>query len=188
MREASFVDYANYMAIIKNAVKYSAGMLSQIFCRDLKTGEIFDAARNGNLICAFFASCPLLYAGKIKTAHATVAGLEADLQCSGWIEVSDQSIIDFFVGSVVIWEPKIGTDGEKHRHIGFYLGERTCVSTDPISGRVIKHDVQFIFHRNGKRGVESVYWHPFLAQEEKKKVTSIPLTKKEMGDFNLLFD
>ncbi|MFA5927274.1 MAG: hypothetical protein WCT32_04280 [Patescibacteria group bacterium] len=134
----------SYIASIKN----SKG--SKIFRNFYATrdGEIFDAASNGDAACAYFVSGILTMFGLIERIHLTVDRTVKDLVASGWKEIKRPK-----VGSVIVWE-RLQFDGEEHKHIGFYIGNRRAISNSSEKKCPVFHDWKF----DGKREVIAILW------------------------------
>lgn len=114
-------------------------------------GERKDLTRDGDVSCANFVSTVLHRFDLIKEPHVTVRGTERDMKNSGWEEIGEPR-----KGCVLVWEAADFGAGEKHPHIGFYIGEESAVSTQ--NGRPAIHNWTF----DGKRAVERMYWHEKL--------------------------
>jgi len=122
--------------------------------------ELIDFTKGGALSCAAVVSNFLFMFNKypdfiwIKNAHVTVESILTDLKECGWHEV-----IDFRLGSVLIWEPKFKiSDGQDHRNVGFKWVGNLAISNDPDGNIPIFHDLYFY----GTRNVEKIFWHHAL--------------------------
>ncbi len=139
-----------YLAMIKGSV--GSKICQRLFI--VQQGKVKDILYRGKLSCAFFVSLILKFFDLIKSAHATVAGLEEDLLKSGWYKINKPK-----VGSVLVWQK----NSTGHRHIGFYIGGGWAVSNS-TSKRVPRRH-HFTFGREGKRpkrAIEAIYWHDKL--------------------------
>lgn len=116
-------------------------------------GKKIDILRSGDLSCAFFVSTILVIFKLISEIHTTVLGVEKDIEKFGWYKIKKPKI-----GSVLIWQSKIGESGEPHRHIGFYMGDKQAVSNSDKNMSPQIHNWQF----DKKRSIEAVYWHKRL--------------------------
>ena len=122
-------------------------------------GEIVDLTKNGALSCAAIVSSFLFMFNKfpdfvwIKEPRAMVESAVRDMESCGWY-----GIIKPRQGAILVWEPKIQSDGKSHRHIGFYLRGTQAVSNSSAGEYPIEHHFTF----GGTRGIEKIYWHPVL--------------------------
>lgn len=141
--------YETYFAVIKNSI--GTKLFQNLYARI--GGKRTDIMRDGELSCAFFASSLLVLFGLIKEIHATVKGTVKDMKKSGWIQIKEPK-----VGSILVWEEMDSRKGDVHKHIGFYIGNRQAISNSYKQGCPVKHHWTF----NGKRKVETTYWHKRL--------------------------
>jgi len=126
-------------------------------------GESVDVCEGGLFPCAFFLSCILKERSLVDSVCVTVDSLEKVMCNCGWEENTRWEQEYIKVGSVIFWEPRLGSDGNQHRHVGFYLGGHDCVSADPETGVVIGHDLEFVNYKDGeKRCIKKVYYHQLL--------------------------
>ncbi len=143
-----------YLAMIKNSV--GSKMFQNCFFRN-KKGELVDVCDGGKFSCAFFVSSVLEKFNLIECGCVTVSRLEKLLKKAGWfIEKENQEFFWQF-GSILVWEPKLALDGEKHPHTGFYIGNTRAVSNSPEFVPAEHHA-----NYNGDRRILRVYCHPFL--------------------------
>lgn len=118
-----------------------------------------DVIGSGRFACAYYVSAILhlveLTAGAV---HTNVTETEEDLIASGWERT--ESLLP---GAVIIWGPKLASDGQPHRHIGFYVGNDRAVSTDGVTGRPTEHHVTY-GTENGSpvRPIMAIYFHERL--------------------------
>ncbi len=139
-----------YLAMIKGSV--GSKTCQRLFV--VQQGKIKDILHRGELSCAFFVSLILRFFDLIKSAHATVAGLEKDLLKSGWYEISRPKI-----GSILVWQK----NSTGHRHIGFYIGREWAVSNSTSQRVPRRHHFTFgKIGRKPKRAIEAIYWHDQL--------------------------
>jgi len=143
-----------YLAIIKNAC--GSVLWSNYYA--LVNGKREDIVHDGATSCAFFVSSILKTFNLIKELHLTVKGTEKDLKESGWQIIKVSSKIP--VGSVVIWEKKFPADkilskGEKHYHIGFYIGDEKTISLWAYHNFPVIHHWTY----NKSRKIIRVYWN-----------------------------
>jgi hypothetical protein len=123
-------------------------------------GKEVDLTKNGSLSCAAVVSGFLFTFNNlarnfiwIKEIHLTVESTIADLKAHGWREINELK-----KGSVLVWEPKIQSDGKPHRHIGFYCGNNLAISNDSEGSYPVQHHCTF----KEKRKIENIFWHPAL--------------------------
>ena len=142
--------FKTYIAVIENSV--GSTMFRNFYA--VINGEKKDVMEDGNLSCAFFVSSVLTIFDFIERIHATVFGTVKDLEKSGWQKIKEPK-----TGAVLVWEEKINTKGESHKHIGFYIGENMAISNDSKTGQPKKH--HFTFEETEEsRIVEAIYWLP----------------------------
>lgn len=135
------------LAMIENAV--GTHLYRNLYARVGKHKK--DILNEGDLACAFFVSSVLTIFSLINAPHATVDGTVRDMEACGWKRISKPK-----KGCVVVWAPKVDSNGELHKHIGFYIGDGKAVSNDTKkkSPRV---------HPYANRPIEGLYWHPSLS-------------------------
>ncbi|MEK7506550.1 MAG: hypothetical protein AAB566_00640 [Patescibacteria group bacterium] len=139
----------SYLATIKNGV--GTKLFRNLFVRtDNKRRDILE---NGRLSCAVFTSAILLMFGLIKESHATVSGLIKDLEKSGWKKIAKPR-----PGAILIWDYQ-NFGKERHRHSGFYIGDRQAISNSKTKRSPSKHHWTYGV-KNGKvsRKVIAIYW------------------------------
>lgn len=148
-QKVSLVIFNTYLAMIKNSVE--ARIFRNAYFKI--HGKKEDVLRDGDLSCAYFVSIILLIFKLIGDAHTTVIGTEKDMVEFGWQKIKKPKI-----GSVLIWQSKIGESGEPHRHIGFYIGNEQAISNSDKTKSPQIHNWQY----DSKRSVEAIYWHKKL--------------------------
>jgi hypothetical protein len=146
--------YDSYIAVIKNSVGANTWRNFYAKVDDKKV----DIMQDGDLSCAFFVSSILSLFGLIKHPHTTVESTIKDMEESGWQEIKKPKI-----GSVLIWEAITDSKEEVHRHIGFYIGNKTAISNSSKKRVPVKHHWTF-GEKNGKpiRKIEKIFWHKKL--------------------------
>lgn len=121
-------------------------------------GKTVEVLRDGDLSCAVFVSNILLFLGLIKKPHTFVARTVADMERSGW-----KKIRTLKPGAVVLWAKRRGGSGERHIHIGFYLGgERAVSNFDAKRTPYIHHYTFGTRNKKPTRAITAIYWHPRL--------------------------
>lgn len=116
-------------------------------------GEKKDVADDGDLSCAFYVSSVLSMFDLCDRVHGTVDGTVRAMNEMKWHIISEPQ-----KGAVVVWGPKVGTDGSVHKHIGFCVNENEVMSniaSRKVPGRHALHDAE-------GRVVEAIYWHDNL--------------------------
>lgn len=142
----------NYLTMIENSTKGPSYLFRNLYAEI--DGKEVDIAQNGLNACAIMASHILFHFKFIDDLRATVDSLERDLRASGWYVITDLK-----EGAVIIWEPQPGHDGQMHRHVGFYVGNKMAVSNDSKgTGFPWKHHYTY----DKTRKIEKIYWHPAL--------------------------
>lgn len=117
-------------------------------------GKKKDIMRNGDLSCAFFVVSSILSLFKlIKGRHGTIQSTIEDLRKSGWKTIPKPK-----AGSVFVLEKVIFENGEVSKHIGFYIGKNTAISTNSTTECIYAHHFTF----NGKRKIEMIFWNDKL--------------------------
>jgi len=135
-----------YLAVIKNSI--GSEMFRNLYAE--VNGQKTDITKNGDLSCAYYVSSVLYLFKLIGEIHATVRGTIKDLEKSGWVEVGKPK-----AGCVLVWK-EMDFDGEdRHRHIGFYIGEEKAVCNDYKLGYPTEFNWKY-------REIESILWHPKL--------------------------
>ncbi len=118
-----------------------------------------DVIENGRFACAYYVSALLHLMNLLDGAvHTTVTETIKDLLASGWYEIDEP-----VPGAVIIWGPKLASDGKPHRHVGFYLKDNQAVSTDGVTGRPTVHHVTY-GTKDGSpaRPIQAIYFHKQL--------------------------
>ncbi len=141
--------YDTYITAIKNSV--GSKMFRNSYAKI--EGKKIDILQNGKLSCAFYVSFVLVPFRLIKELHATVSSTIKDLMTSGWKAIKKPK-----VGSILVWEEIDFGKNDKHKHIGFYIGDKEAVSNSRNKKTPIKHHWTF----GGKRKVEMILWNSNL--------------------------
>lgn len=141
--------YDTYLAFIKNSVG------SKIFRNSYAkvNGKKVDILHNGKLSCAVYVSSLLVLFKLIKEPHAVVDSTVKDLLASNWKIVKEPK-----AGSILVWGEVDFGDNEKHKHIGFYLGNKKALSNRTELGYPVKHHWTY----GGKRKIEMILWNDKL--------------------------
>lgn len=143
-----------YLAAIKNSV---GSKIWQNYYAKVGKNKI-DIMGGGDLSCAFYVSSILTMFGLLQKIHGTVSGTIFDLEKSGWRKTKKMK-----VGAVIVWEGKLGKDGESHRHIGFCLDEKSAISNSSQTRKIAQHHLTY-GQKNGRpaRAIESIWTHKRL--------------------------
>lgn len=150
--------FPTYWAMIHNSI--GSGQYRNLFVRTPE-GDV-DVIGDGDLACAFYESSILALCGLIRGGvHTTVVETVQDLECSGW-----QKIRELRVGCVIVWGEKPCSDGKRHRHIGFYIGDDCAVSNLAHTGCPTRHSIDMCFDVRPQppRLIEALYFHPRLEE------------------------
>ena len=83
--------------------------------------------------------------------HVTVNGTIKDMRENGWQEIKKPK-----EGCILVWKEK--ETGEKHKHIGFYIGDNKAISNSSKRGYPTKHN----WAKYDNRAVEFIFWNPKL--------------------------
>jgi len=146
--------FDTYLALIKNSV--GSNLFRNAFF--LINGRKQDVLRDGDLSCAVFVSSIVRLVDLIPETHTTVKGTEEAMKKAAW-RVSQKPA----VGSILIWAGKTFKNGETHRHIGFYIGNRKAISNNSKKRHPAVHHWTFGSTKGRpKRKIEAVYSHPAL--------------------------
>jgi hypothetical protein len=145
-----------YLAMIEGGV--GSRQYLQLFVHSVE-GRPRDVIGDGRFACAYFASSILTLAALItQGVHTTVFETVEDMVRSKWYQINHLT-----KGAVVVWGPRLASDGNPHKHIGFYLGEELAVSTDGVTGVPTKHHVTYgIEEGRPNRSIEAVFFHEKL--------------------------
>ncbi len=87
------------------------------------SGRHIEVLRDGNLSCAVFVSFVLKIFSLIPEIHTTVQETENDLRRAGWGRIKKPRL-----GAVIVYAPQTVSSGERHKHLGIYLGGGKAVS------------------------------------------------------------
>ena len=122
-------------------------------------GQAHDVIENGRFACAYFASSILTLTTLITQGiHTTVFETIEDMVRSKWYQIDHLT-----KGAVIIWGPKLASDGNQHKHIGFYMGDETAISTDGVTGIPTKHHFTYGVESGiPLRTIEAIFFHKKL--------------------------
>lgn len=134
-----------YLQMIKNSIGSKSFRNAYAMVNDKKT----DITKNGDSSCALFVSSILVIFKLIKEIHVTVNGTLKDMKKNGWQEIKEPR-----EGCILIWKEK--ETGEKHKHIGFYIGNDKAVSNNAQKRYPTKHKWDIY---NGRK-LEAIFWNP----------------------------
>ena len=143
-----------YLATIKNSVgvKTWRNFYARVNSRKM------DIVKNGDLSCAFFVSSILVIFGLLERIHGTVVGTVSDLKKSGWKKNKDLK-----PGAVIVWKEKVSKNGESHKHLGFFVGDKKAISNSSKTGQISRHHFTFGNKNNQPvRSIEAIYIHKKL--------------------------
>ena len=130
-------------------------------------GVIKDITRGGGFSCAKYVTSVLLLNGLIENIHATVESALRDMENSGWYLCSRGPFDAFMPGTILLWEPLPASDGEYHKHIGFFMGSEKAVSNHLRSNVPREHHPTFGIKRGKpRRKIIAAYAHPILFYNE----------------------
>lgn len=150
-KQITLLPYDTYLAVIENSV--GSDIFRNLYAKI--NGKKVDITRNGNLSCAFYVSSILTIFQLIPKPHGTVEGTIRDLEQSGWKKIKTPKI-----GSILIWEKLNFNDGEKHKHIGFYIGNNKAISnSEKIGNPNIHHWTSGTIKGKPARKIEAIYWN-----------------------------
>lgn len=136
-----------YLAIIKNSVK--SKMFRNFYAK--VNNKKTDIMKKGDLSCAFYVSSVLVLFQLINKIHATVDGLVEDLEKSGWREIKTKEKLK--IGDVLIWEEVVFKKNDKHKHIGFFMGNNRAISNSSRLRFPVEHHFTF----RDKRKIEKIF-------------------------------
>lgn len=149
----------SYLAMVRNAAAGEARLFRNVYA--LVDGTESDITGDGQWACAFFASSVLFINKLIGDMHTGVAGLENDLQTSGWVHIQEPR-----EGAVLVWQAQEGSFvpgiGQMHSHMGFYIGNDRAVSN--FSGEPgVPREHHWTY--DGARHVARIWWHSALDEK-----------------------
>lgn len=162
-KEYTFDFRSTYLQRIRNSL--GSELFQVCYCVNPK-GVLEDVCRGGLLSCAVFVSNILKMHSLIKTPTANVGTLEKELISCDWFLCKNKDNPCF--GAVLFWEPKKGSDGKMHRHVGFYFMAGIAISNDPRGVNMgstrapIMHRMDCSDLLRYPRKIEKVYSHPKL--------------------------
>ncbi|PIZ95758.1 MAG: hypothetical protein COX80_03440 [Candidatus Magasanikbacteria bacterium CG_4_10_14_0_2_um_filter_33_14] len=137
-----------YLSVIKNSVGTKS---FQNFYAKINNKKQ-DIMNGGELSCAFFVSSITTMFGLSARVHGTVDNAVKDFLNFGWVEIKKPRI-----GAILIWED-LNFEGEKHKHIGFYITKDEAISNNSVKKVPQKHSWDF----KGKRKVVKILWNEKL--------------------------
>lgn len=152
-----------YLIRIRESV--GSKIFRHCYCVDTE-GDTIDVCQGGLFSCAVFVSNILKMHDLIKAPKANTGSLEKEMISCNWLLCKDKDRPYF--GAVLFWEPKMGSDGEMHRHVGFYFGAGTAISNDPRSEEggstfvPIAHKMDCSDLLGYPREIEKVYFHALI--------------------------
>lgn len=142
-------NFLTYLSMIKGSVGSHAYREQWAIVNGKKT----NIAGAGDTSCGFFVSFILVGFKYISDIHATVSGVERDLELSGWKKISKPK-----EGAVIVWEGLLGKTGV-HTHIGFWLNEKQTISNSSSLGcPKIHHPTYGTKNGMPKRKIIAIYW------------------------------
>lgn len=144
-------DFDNYLSTIILSPKTK--MFQKLIVK--QGNKKLDILNNGELSCALFVSSILKMFNLVKSRHATVDGLQRDLEKFGWHCVKKP-----LPGAIIFWEGKFSKQGN-HKHVGFYISKDRAISNSTAKGFPVKHHWTY-GQKNGqpKRRVERILVWP----------------------------
>ena len=152
---AHILQKESYLAMIRNAE--GANIFRNLYV--MIEGKPEDILKDGKRSCAVFVSSVLCQFKLVSSAHATVAGLERDLEQSGWRRVDTPQL-----GDVLVWEPKLQGETESS-HAGFYLGGDKAISNNWNTRVPEQHHFTYGTNKDGTpaRRLTAIYTHDFVS-------------------------
>lgn len=149
---------ATYLAMIEGSI--GTKMFQRSFFRD-REGFPVEVCGEGRWSCAFHVSGIQKMSDLVRLTCTSVDHLEKEMRNSGWKERCSRMF--FQSGDVVFWEAMENSDGQEHRHCGFYCHDDIFVSNlhNGENGNVP--------HEHGKdywpgRNIERTYFHPLISE------------------------
>ncbi|PIR05246.1 MAG: hypothetical protein COV57_00175 [Candidatus Liptonbacteria bacterium CG11_big_fil_rev_8_21_14_0_20_35_14] len=112
-----------------------------------------DVSKDGDLSCALYISSVLKMFDLIKDRHVTVSGTVKDLEHNGWEKINELK-----KGSILVWEKKLQSNNEWHKHLGFYIGDNEAISNSWKYKVPKKHHYTY----DNTRKIETIYWNSRL--------------------------
>lgn len=146
--------FLSYIKMIKNSV--GSRVYRSLYFKVKRNP--WDVLGNGNLSCAYFVSTILRHFDLIKDWRTSVDELVAEMKKNGWRPIKKPKI-----GSVIVWGSRYFSDsGERHGHIGFYIGNGWAVSTSSKKRCPVIHHWKKEPTGKRKRKITKILWHPKL--------------------------
>lgn len=106
--------------------------------RDALLGwKLMDVANGGDDSCAAFISHVLVKTGLLSRTRSTVHTLLDAVEQRGWEPTTEQ-----VVGGIALWgfrEDVTPAAGQIYGHVGFYVGNDTCISHSSIEFVPVQH-------------------------------------------------
>lgn len=157
--------FETYMAVIEGSIGTKMFRRLYITIAGAVGNIMYDPINDGDLASAFYwSSLNTLFGLTMGGVHTTVDYCEADLYdprqelAKRWYQIPEP-----IPGATLIWERQPGDDGLYRRHIGFFVGDRTAISTCPRAKSPQRH--HFSFGTKGGRPnrlIEAIYFNPML--------------------------
>ena len=146
--------FRSYIKMIKNSV--GSKVYRSLYFKT--KGKSWDVLGNGNLSCAYFVSTVLRHFDLIKEWRTSVDELVVEMKKNGWKPIKKPKI-----GSVIVWGSRyFGESGQRHGHIGFYIGKGWAISTSSKKRCPVIHDWRKEATGKRKRKIIKIFWHPKL--------------------------
>lgn len=160
---------ANLIHLLQLSVDSKTDFFKLFFVIDEK-GLQKDVCDGGGKSCALFVSRILMWVGLARRNCTTVSALISEICSFGWYPIFDSHEIKIEPGAIILWGPRLGSDGQMHEHAGFYLGNDWCVSNDSRTKeegstfRPIEHSLFMGDILTESRIIKEMYNHPLLEQ------------------------
>ena len=146
----------SYLAMVRNAAKGENHMFRNNFA--VVDGVERDIVDDGALSCTYFLSGVLYMHKLIGDMHANIAGLERDLEASGWKPVDEPR-----EGAILVWEARPPVKERPWEptqlHAGVYIGDERAVSNGSNS-TLMPEEHHYTY--DGTRKVIRIWWHDAL--------------------------
>lgn len=149
--------FRSYIKTIENSVGSNL-FRNLYFCIG---GKALDVLEDGDLSCANYVTAILYLFDLTKKRHTTVTNTLKDIEKSGWYEIKKPR-----KGALILWGYKKKDDGTqgKHRHVGFFINNKTAISNDSSTRVVVRHHPTFGKFPSGevRREILAYYWNDKL--------------------------
>lgn len=149
--------FRSYIKTVENSV--GSNLFRNLYFRI--NNKVIDVLDDGDLSCAMYVTSVLYLFDLITERHTTVVATIDDILKSGWYEIKKPK-----KGALILWGYKKKDDGTqgKHKHVGFFMNNKTAVSNSSSTRVIAQHHPTFGRFTNGevRREILAYYWNDKL--------------------------